>query len=77
MAVINAIEALLTERETGTALNFSAATLRRWRKARRRGDASDSAGPAFIDLNGAIRYRPRDVEEWLTRRTVGAGEVRS
>jgi predicted DNA-binding transcriptional regulator AlpA len=63
---------LLSERQTSAALNLSTATLRRWRKARRRGEMGDSAGPAFVDLNGSIRYRRRDVEGWLGRRTVGA-----
>ena len=67
---------LLSERQTSAALNLSTATLRRWRKARRRGEMGDSAGPAFVDLNGSIRYRPRDCLLYTSSgRTNSSGEV--
>lgn len=59
---------LLTPAEVARLARLSVSTLKdkRWK----------GTGPAFIKLSpgrgGRIRYRRRDVEQWLTTQTIGA-----
>jgi len=50
--------ALLTEEEVAEQLHVSVASLRRWRLERR--------GPQFIKVGSLVRYRPEELETWLT-----------
>ena len=58
---------LMTEREVSKRLNVSLASLRRWRLLRR--------GPAFLKVGSLVRYRPEDLEEWLTSRPMGGSKA--
>jgi excisionase family DNA binding protein len=49
---------LMTEQEVSKRLNVSVASLRRWRLL--------SRGPQFIKVGALVRYRPEDLDEWLT-----------
>jgi hypothetical protein len=49
---------LMTEDEVSRALNVSIAALRRWRLEQR--------GPVFIKVGSLVRYRPEDLEVWLS-----------
>ena len=50
--------ALLTEEEVAEQLHVSVASLKRWRLERR--------GPQFIKVGSLVRYRPEELETWLT-----------
>ncbi len=54
---------LLTEQEVSRQLHVSLAALRRWRLERR--------GPQFIKVGSLVRYRPEELEQWLTAQPVG------
>jgi hypothetical protein len=54
---------LMTEQEVSKRLNVSVASLRRWRLLRR--------GPAFLKVGSLARYRPEDLEAWLTSQPKG------
>jgi predicted DNA-binding transcriptional regulator AlpA len=59
---------LLTEEEVAKHLHVSIASLRRWRLERR--------GPQFIKVGSLVRYRPEEIESWLTALpTGGAGRA--
>ena len=62
---------LITEEQVSKLLNVSVASLRRWRLERR--------GPAFIKVGSLVRYKPEDLELWLTAQPTGgtAQPVRS
>ena len=64
------METLWTTEQTARVLGMKAHTLEKWR--------TTGAGPPFIYVGGAVRYRPSAVEAWLesqTRRsTSDAGE---
>ncbi len=49
---------LITEREIAKQLHVSLALVRRWRVEKR--------GPTFIKVGPLVRYRPEDVQAWLT-----------
>lgn len=49
---------LLREAEAAERLGLRPATLRRWRWA--------GQGPAFVQVGGAIRYDPVDLEHFVT-----------
>lgn len=55
-------EALLTEIEASDVLSLSSRTLQAWRV--------QSTGPAFIRAGRAIRYRRRDLMQWIAEQTV-------
>jgi len=55
--------ALLTEEEVAEQLHVSVASLRRWRLERR--------GPQFIKVGSLVRYRPEELETWLTALPTG------
>lgn len=54
---------LLTEHDLAQRLHVSLASLRRWRLERR--------GPRFIKVSSLVRYRPEDVDEWLSALPTG------
>jgi Helix-turn-helix domain len=54
---------LMTEEEVSKTLNLSVASLRRWRLEQR--------GPLFIKVGSLVRYRPEDLELWLTTLPTG------
>jgi predicted DNA-binding transcriptional regulator AlpA len=54
---------LLTEYDVAQRLHVSLASLRRWRLEKR--------GPRFIKVSSLVRYRPEDVEEWLSALPTG------
>lgn len=51
-----------SQQDIADQLGVSPITLHRWRKSGR--------GPAYIRLDGSIRYLQRDVDEWLMSRRV-------
>jgi hypothetical protein len=55
----------LTEWDAAVRLGLKVATLRAWRH--------QGKGPAFVRLGRAIRYLPRDVEEFLRANRHGVG----
>ena len=55
-------EALATTREVAEHLGRSEKTLRNWR--------SRSEGPAYTGSGRGVRYRWRDVEDWLRKQTI-------
>lgn len=55
-------EALLTEAEAADFLRLSVRTLQAWRIR--------IAGPAFVQVGRAIRYRRRDLIAWIEANTV-------
>jgi excisionase family DNA binding protein len=60
--------ALLTEDEVAKQLHVSVASLRRWRLTRR--------GPQFIKVGSLVRYRPEDLEAWLSALPTGGSQTR-
>jgi len=58
---------LLTETDVSKQLHVSLACLRRWRLEKR--------GPMFIKIGQLVRYRPEDLESWVTALPTG-GERR-
>lgn len=56
------VEKLLTERETADLLQVSPATLATWRSTER-------YPLKFIRCGRAVRYAPRDVADFIARRT--------
>jgi predicted DNA-binding transcriptional regulator AlpA len=57
------MEPLITEVELSERVQVSLACLRRWRL---RGE-----GPQYIKVGPLVRYRPEDVERWITARPTG------
>lgn len=55
---------LLNDHEVAAFLNMSVASVRRWRVFR--------TGPKFVKIGSAVRYRRRDVENWLNSCAAGA-----
>jgi hypothetical protein len=60
MSNLSPLTRLNDESEEATRLNLSKRTLQAWRT---RGD-----GPPFVKLGRAVRYDPRQTDEWLTTR---------
>ena len=56
------VEDLLTSDELARILRLRPATLANWRSA--------SRGPAYFRIEGTVRYRMSDVEEWVAARQV-------
>jgi excisionase family DNA binding protein len=54
-------DALVTEDAAARFLNVSPRTLQAWRMEKR--------GPAFVRVGRSIRYRRRDLVEWIERNT--------
>jgi excisionase family DNA binding protein len=55
---------LLTESEIAARLHVSLAAVRRWRLERR--------GPPFVKVGVLVRYRPEDLESWVTSLPTGS-----
>lgn len=51
------MERLLSTEEVAEVLGRPPRTLRQWRYL--------GVGPTYLKVGAAVRYRPRDVEEWL------------
>jgi len=58
---------LLTEEEVAKRLHVSLASIRRWRLERR--------GPQFIKVGSLVRYRPEDLESWLSSLPTGGAQL--
>jgi excisionase family DNA binding protein len=56
-------DAFLTEEQTAEFLNISVRTLQAWR--------IKLAGPRFVRVGRAIRYRRSDLTAWIEANTVG------
>jgi len=56
---------LLTEHDVSKQLRVSLGSLRRWRMIRQ--------GPPFFKVGPLVRYRPEDVEAWLSAQPTGGG----
>lgn len=54
---------LLTTREAAEHLSLAEATLEKWRSISNRTD--EAKGPRFLRLEGAVRYRLSDLEEFI------------
>ena len=54
---------LMTETEVAKRLNVSLASVRRWRLERR--------GPTFVKVSALVRYRPEDLDAWLSELPTG------
>jgi excisionase family DNA binding protein len=54
---------LMTETEVAKRLNVSVASVRRWRLEKR--------GPAFVKVGALVRYRPEDLDAWLSELPTG------
>lgn len=60
------MDPLLTQDEAAAVLNVQPRTLENWRRLRK--------GPPFIRIDGkVVRYRPRDLEAYISARVVTAG----
>lgn len=57
---------LQTEHDVAKQLRVSVASLRRWRLERR--------GPKFIKVGPLVRYRPEEVEAWLSALPTGGAQ---
>jgi len=60
---------LMTEIEVAKRLNVSLASVRRWRLERR--------GPAFVKVGALVRYRPEDLDAWLSGLPTGGSNQNS
>ena len=60
-------DALLTEVEASDFLRLSVRTLQAWRLR--------IAGPAFVQVGRAVRYRRRDLIAWIEANTVSPSRV--
>lgn len=56
---------LLTETDVSEQLKVSLASVRRWRLEKR--------GPAFVKVGACVRYRPEDLELWVTSLPTAGG----
>jgi helix-turn-helix protein len=56
---------LLKEEDAGLLLNLSVRTLQAWRIR--------LAGPPFVQVGRAVRYRRRDLIAWIDANTIGSG----
>ncbi|MGY4227821.1 phage terminase Nu1 subunit (DNA packaging protein) [Bradyrhizobium sp. USDA 4503] len=61
-------DALLTELAVAEILNLSIRTLQSWRLR--------SAGPPFVQVGRAVRYRRRDLIGWIEANTCGGSVER-
>ena len=69
--IIHSEQKLLKEHEAAERLSLEVATLRRWRWA--------GKGPRFLKIEGAVRYDPNDISEFVEasrrRSTSDTGEL--
>jgi hypothetical protein len=57
-------DTLLREQDAADLLNLSVRTLQSWR--------TRMAGPPFVQVGRAVRYRRRDLIAWIDANTIGA-----
>ena len=57
------MQSFLNEQEVSKRLNVSVATLRRWRLEKR--------GPMFLKVGSLVRYRPEDLDSWVSALPTG------
>lgn len=57
------IDELLDDSETAKALSVSRGTLANWR-------CSKLGGPPFVKIGALVRYRARDVQEYIESRVI-------
>jgi hypothetical protein len=57
-------DVLLTETQVAEILNLSIRTLQMWRVRR--------AGPKYVQVGRAVRYRRRDLIAWIDANTIGS-----
>jgi predicted DNA-binding transcriptional regulator AlpA len=57
-------DTLLTETQVSEILNLSIRTLQMWRVRR--------AGPKYVQVGRAVRYRRRDLIAWIDANTIGS-----
>jgi len=62
------LETLLDEHAVARITGLSVASVRRWRFLKQ--------GPRYLKIGSSVRYRPEDINAWLSSRPTG-GEVRS
>ena len=68
MATLNIrLDPLLSEREVARIAGVSIVTVRRWRLLR--------AGPRYLKIGSAVRYKPEDISILLESRPTGGGQV--
>jgi hypothetical protein len=60
---------LLTESDVAERLQVSLASVRRWRLEKR--------GPVFVKVGALVRYRPEDLELWITALPTSGDQPRS
>lgn len=60
------MDTVLTEEEVAKRLHISVASIRRWRLERR--------GPQFIKVGSLVRYRPENLESWLSSLPMGGAQ---
>lgn len=56
------MDPLLTERQAGELLGFSAATMQ---TSRARGSLAGKPAPAWVKIGRSVRYRRSELEKWL------------
>jgi predicted DNA-binding transcriptional regulator AlpA len=63
----NTQQRLLNEHEVADSCSISVLTLRKWRSQRR--------GPQFVKIGALVRYRPDDVDAWITAQKSAGAEL--
>jgi predicted DNA-binding transcriptional regulator AlpA len=58
------LQELFNERDVARITGLSIASVRRWRIRRQ--------GPRYLKIGAAVRYRPADLETWLTSQATDA-----
>jgi excisionase family DNA binding protein len=58
------MQPLLTQDEAAELLKLSVRTIERLRVS--------GTGPKFLKIRNSVRYRPEDVQSWVTSRLVGS-----
>ena len=61
----NDSERLLNEHDVAHLTGLSVASVRRWRLSK--------AGPRYLKIGAAVRYKPQDISAWLESRPTGGG----
>jgi excisionase family DNA binding protein len=57
------VEELLTSKQAAAYAKVSVRSLKRWR--------AEGTGPKFLKAGRQVRYRKRDLDEWMERRAEG------
>ncbi len=59
---------LLTDKQVARLFNCTVFALRRWRR--------EGRGPKFVRVQRMVRYRERDIEEFIKRRIINPADKR-